>query len=123
MMKLTVKEEEVMEKIWQLGECTPRDVLALYEEPEPLITSISNTFQALERKGFLTHRSQGRGYVYIPAVEQKEYGKLKISSFVDKYFTGDYLSVVSEFVHEEKLSEAELLRFLADLMNSNQESS
>ena len=55
--------------------------------------------------------------------EQKEYGKLKISSFVDKYFTGDYLSVVSEFVHEEKLSEAELLRFLADLMNSNQESS
>ena len=82
MMKLTVKEEEVMEKIWQLGECTPRDVLALYEEPQPLITSISNTFQALERKGFLTHRS-----------------------------------------HEEKLSEAELLRFLADLMNSNQESS
>jgi hypothetical protein len=42
---------------------------------------------------------------------------------VDKYFTGDYLSVVSEFVHEEKLSEAELLRFLADLMNNNQESS
>lgn len=35
MMKLTVKEEEVMEKIWQLGECTPRDVLALYEEPHP----------------------------------------------------------------------------------------
>ncbi len=119
-MKLTAKEEEMMEMIWRLGECTPREVLALYDDPKPLITSISNTFQALERKGFLTHRSQGRGYVYIPAIGQKEYGKSKISSFVDKYFTGDYLSVVSEFVHEEKLSEAELLRFLADLMNTNQ---
>lgn len=120
MIKLTAREEEeVMEKIWQLGECTPRDVLALYKEPQPLITSISNTFQTLERKGFLTHRSQGRGYVYIPIVGQKEYGKTRISSFVDKYFTGDYLSVVSEFVHEERLSEAELLHFLADLINSN----
>lgn len=117
MVKLTPKEEEVMEKIWQIGECTPRDVMALYEEPQPQITSISNAFQALERKGYLAHRPQGRGYIYIPKVAQKEYGKGKLSSFVDKYFTGDYLSVVSEFVHEEKLSEAELMQFLADLMN------
>ena len=119
MLKLTTKEEEIMEKIWQLGECTPRDVQALYPEPLPLINSVSNAFQSLERKGYLTHRQQGRGYVYIPRVEQKEYGKTKLNAFVDKYFGNDYLSVVSEFVHEEKLSEAELMRFLADLMNSN----
>ena len=31
MIKLTAKEEEVMEKIWQIGNCAPKDVLALYE--------------------------------------------------------------------------------------------
>ena len=119
MLKLTQKEEEVMEKIWQLGECPPKEVQALYDEPLPLINSISNAFQALERKGYLTHRQQGRGYIYIPAVEQKAYGKSQLSSFVDKYFDNDYLSVVSEFVHEEKLSEAELMHFLADLMSNH----
>lgn len=120
MLKLTTKEEEIMEKIWQLGECTPRDVQNLYPEPLPLINSVSNIFQSLERKGYLTHRQRGRGYVYIPQVEQKEYGKSRLNSFVNKYFTGDYLSVVSEFVHEEKLNGADLMRFLADLMAKNQ---
>ena len=30
MYKLTTKEEEIMERIWQLGACTPKDVQALY---------------------------------------------------------------------------------------------
>ena len=44
MIKLTAKEEEVMEKIWQIGNCAPKDVLALYEEPKPHINTIA-TYQ------------------------------------------------------------------------------
>lgn len=116
MMKLTAKEEEVMEKVWMLDECTPKQVQALYDEPRPLINSVSNAMQSLERKGYLTHRQQGRGYVYMPAVAQKDYGKSKLGTFVEKYFDSSYMSVVSEFVHEEKVSKAELVAFLHELM-------
>lgn len=30
MQKLTAKEEEVMELMWQLGECAPKDIVAQY---------------------------------------------------------------------------------------------
>ena len=116
MIKLTAKEEEVMEYIWQLGECAPKEVYQLYPEPRPLINGIQNAFQALERKGYLTHRQQGRGYIYQPIVEKQEYGRSKLGSFVDRYFDGSCLSVVSQFVSEERLTEAELMQFLTDLM-------
>ena len=145
MIKLTAKEEEVMELIWQLtdeagvegnpasnipckkeeggcqlGECVPKEVHQLYPEPRPLINGIQNAFQALERKGYLTHRQQGRGYIYRPIVEKQEYGRSKLGTFVDKYFDGSCLNVVSQFVNEERLSEAELMQFLADLIKSKE---
>lgn len=120
MYKLTAKEEEVMEHIWTLGACAPKDVVALYPEDErPHINSVANAFQSLEKKGYLTHRAQGRGYIYQPCVRKQDYGRSKLSKFVDRYFGGSYLDVVSSFVSEEKLSEAELMQFLADQMKGS----
>ncbi|MBR1800083.1 MAG: BlaI/MecI/CopY family transcriptional regulator [Bacteroidaceae bacterium] len=120
MVKLTAKEEEVMEWIWQLGPCSPKDVLAQYDEPRPHINTIATAFQTLEKKGYLTHRAQGRGYIYEPTVEQETYGRSKLSTFVNRYFGNSYMRVVSAFVHEEKVSEGELLQFLADLKKKEQ---
>jgi predicted transcriptional regulator len=115
MVKLTPKEEEVMEIIWQLGSCTPKDVLARYEDPKPHINTIATMFQMLEKKGYLTHEAKGRGYLYHPVVAQQDYGKSKFSSFVDRYFEHDYMKVVSTLVSEEKVSRDELLQFLNNL--------
>jgi predicted transcriptional regulator len=115
MVKLTPKEEEIMEIIWQLGSCTPKDVLARYEDPKPHINTIATMFQMLEKKGYLTHEAKGRGYLYHPVVAQQDYGKSKFSSFVDRYFEHDYMKVVSTLVSEEKVSRDELLQFLNNL--------
>ena len=116
--RLTSKEEEVMEMIWQLGTCAPKDVLAIYPEPKPHINTVATMFQSLEKKGYLTHEAQGRGYVYMPVVKQREYGRSKLHSFVGRYFENSYLNVVSALVQEEKVSEQELLDFLNDLKKS-----
>lgn len=113
--RLTSKEEEVMEMIWQLGTCAPKDVLAIYPEPKPHINTVATMFQSLEKKGYLTHEAQGRGYVYMPVVKQREYGRSKLHSFVGRYFENSYLNVVSALVQEEKVSEQELLDFLNEL--------
>jgi len=113
--RLTSKEEEVMEMIWQLGTCAPKDVLAICPEPKPHINTVATMFQSLEKKGYLTHEAQGRGYVYMPVVKQREYGRSKLHSFVGRYFENSYLNVVSALVQEEKVSEQELLDFLNEL--------
>lgn len=115
MIKLTPKEEEVMEKIWQLGDCAPKDVQALYEEPKPHINTIATMFQMLEKKGYLAHEAHGRGYIYRAIVDQSDYGKSKLGSFVERYFDKSYMKVVSTLVSEEKVSREELIEFLNQL--------
>ena len=68
MYRLTEKEEEVMEMIWEIGPCAPKDVVAIYDEPKPHVNTIATMFQSLERKGYLSHEAKGRGYIYY-AVE------------------------------------------------------
>lgn len=115
MKKLTAKEEEVMEHIWQLGHCAPKDVLALYPEPKPHINTIATVFQLLEKKGYLGHRVSGRGYIYEPLLEKDAYGSSKLDAFVDRHFGHSYMNVVSALVREEKVTEEELMQFLQEL--------
>ena len=115
MEKLTSKEEEVMELIWQLGRCAPKDVSSLYPEPQPSANAIAQVFQALEKKGYLTHEPKGRGFVYRPIVDKQAYGRGRLSSVINRFFSDSYMSVVSALVQEEKVTEAELLQYLADL--------
>ncbi len=115
MQKLTTKEEEVMELIWQLGECAPKDIVAQYEEPQPHVNTVATMVQSLERKGYVGHRQQGRGYIYFPVITQEDYGRSKLGGFVDRYFKHSYMELVSSLVSEEKVSEQELLTFIKEL--------
>lgn len=118
MQKLTGKEEEVLELMWQLGECAPKDIVAQYPEPQPHVNTIATMVQSLERKGYVAHRSQGRGYIYFPIIKQEDYGRSKLGRFVDRYFKHSYMELVSSLVAEEKVSEQELLDFLFELKNN-----
>ena len=118
MEKLTQKEEEVMELIWQLGSAAPKDVLALYDDPKPSINTVASSFQSLEKKGYLRHETEGRGFRYFPLVAQEDYGKGKFRSFVSRYFGGSYKQLISAFVKDENVSRDELIELLDDLSGS-----
>ena len=119
MEKLTNKEEEVMEMIWQCGPCSPKDIVANYPEPKPHVNTIATMFQFLEKKGYLSHEAKGRGYIYLPLVSQAEYGKMKFTNFVDRYFDRSYMNVVSALVQEDKISRDELVAFLEQLKSGD----
>ena len=145
MEKLTSKEEEVMELIWQLtnearaegklagtmpgkeeegesqiGKCAPKDVSSLYPEPQPSANAIAQVFQALEKKGYLTHEPKGRGFVYRPIVDKQAYGRGRLSSVINRFFNDSYMSVVSALMMEDKVTEADLLQYLADLKRKDE---
>lgn len=117
MIKLSQKEEEVLEHIWQLGECTPRDVLQRYPEPQPLLNGIQNVFQSLERKGYLDHRREGRGYVYWPIVAKTDYGRSRLGSLIDRFLDGSVKDVVTFFAREQRISPEELQEIISLIEN------
>ena len=72
-------------------------------------------FQSLERKGYLVHRREGRGYVYWPVVEKKDYGHSRLGSLIDRYLDGSIKELVAFFAKEQKLSAEELREIIEEI--------
>ena len=111
----TRKEEEVLEMIYELAPCSPKDVVAHYDEPKPHVNTVATSFQALERKGWLIHEQHGRTYLYSPTVPREEYGARKLGGFVRRFFKGSFANAVSAFAESEKLSKEEITKMLENL--------
>ncbi len=116
MEKLTKKEEEIMQIIWQLERCTVSDILDVIERNEgkrPPHSSVSTIVQILEKdRKFLDFKAYGKTYEYFPTVSKAAYGKRSLSKLVSDYFDGSAQSLVSFLVKEEKMDADELKNLL-----------
>jgi predicted transcriptional regulator len=104
MKKLTNKEKEIMDLYWQHGPMFVRELQALYDEPRPHFNTLSTIVRILEREGYLGHKQFGNTYQYYPLISEAEYGRRSIAGIIKNYFDDSYLSAVSSFVKEEKIS-------------------
>jgi predicted transcriptional regulator len=123
MKKLTNKEREIMELYWQHGPMFVRELLGYYEEPKPHFNTLSTMVRALEKNGFLGHKQFGNTFQYYAQVSEREFGKQGIAGMVQNYFDNSYLSVVSSFVKDEKISVDELQELIDLIKRKEQEDS
>ena len=100
MKKLTNKEKEIMDLYWKHGPMFVRELQEHY--------TLSTIVRILEREGFLDHKQFGNTYQYYPLISEAEYGRRSIAGIIKNYFDDSYLSAVSSFVKEEKISVDEL---------------
>ena len=108
MIKLTVREEEVMEVFWSKGAMFVRELLEIHSDPKPHFNTLSTIVRGLEEKGFLAHHTYGNTYQYYPVITLSEYSKGRLEGIVSKYFNNSPLSAVSTLVKGEKISVEEL---------------
>ncbi len=112
MKKLTNKEKEIMDLYWQHGPMFVRELQEHYADPKPHFNTLSTLVRLLEKNGFLSHRQFGNTYQYYPVVSENEYGRSSLAGIIRNYFGNSYLSAVSSFVKEEKVSVDELRELL-----------
>lgn len=118
MKRLTNKEKEIMDLYWQNGPMFVRELLEHYAEPRPHFNTLSTMVRILEKNGYLDHKQYGNTYQYFPIVTEKEYGRSSIAGVIKNYFNDSYLSAVSSFVKEEKISVEELKELISEIENS-----
>lgn len=107
--ELGALQKAVMETVWSLGEATVGQVRdRLDREPPPAYTTILSVMQKLEKAGWLTHRPEGRSYVYLPTRSRDEVGKSTLRTFIDRVFRGDALLLFQHLLEDEDLSEQDL---------------
>ena len=108
MQKLTNKEEEIMQILWELKTAFVKEVLAEIKIDPPHYNTLSTIIRKLEEKGYVSYKAYGNTHQYYPIISKEAYRKKFMNRAIDNYFNSSYKNVVSYFAQEEKISVAEL---------------
>jgi predicted transcriptional regulator len=110
---LTDAQREIMEIVWQRGEATVSEVReALAERRQLARNTVQTMIVRLEEKGWLTHREQGRTFIYSANRPRKVSLGAKVAQMVDRMFAGSAEEMVTALIEYRGLSpeEAERIR-------------
>jgi len=110
-MGLTGLQLSIMDVLWDTGEATTQDVWhALNRERTLALTTVATLLSRLERKEVLTHRREGRQYVYRATVTRSEVRRSKVRELTENLFGGDPGALLSHLVRSDEFDREELDR-------------
>jgi predicted transcriptional regulator len=115
---LTKAEEQVMQVLWKLGKGFLKEIIEATPEPRPHPNTIATILKILVDKGFVEYSVHGRNNLYKPLIGRTEYGKKSVNQLVKGYFEGSPARLVSHFISEHKLSDAELEQLLQQIQSA-----
>jgi len=116
MEKITNKEEEVMQVLWDLEKCFVKDILAKLPEGNHYNT-VSTIVRNLEDKGYVSYQAYGKTHQYFPTISKEAYSNQFMNLATQRFFNNSYKNMVSFFAKEEKISAKEL-REILDLIEN-----
>ena len=108
---LARRERQIMDAIHQLGEATVSDVLDQLTDP-PTYSSVRTMIRHLETNGLLTHRQDGKRYVYKATQSREAASKSALRKLMDVFFEGSATDAVAAIldVSSESLEPRDLDR-------------
>jgi predicted transcriptional regulator len=105
----TEVELEIMNAIWNIGDCTVKDVqTALQSTRELAYTSVATMMKILEQKGALMSKKDDRVHTYHPLISRQDYEMGSLRHLADNVFQGDPSAMVMRLISESKISKEEL---------------
>jgi predicted transcriptional regulator len=119
MKKLTSKEEQVMEILWQHKKGFVKDLLTYLPPPKPHYNTLSTIIRNLEQKGYIGHTQYGNTYEYYPLLTKLEYKETFINNVLSSFFDNSYKKLVSFFAQEEKISAQDLEEIIEMINQKN----
>jgi predicted transcriptional regulator len=108
---LARRERQIMDVIHQLGEATVGEVLDQLADP-PSYSSVRTMIRLLESKGLLSHRQDGKRYVYKAIQSREAASKSALRKLMDVFFAGSATDAVAAIldVSSESLEPSDLDR-------------
>ena len=107
-LRLTAKEEEVMNFFWSNGAKFVKELLEYYDDPKPHFNTISTIVRGLEEKGFLSHKVYGNTHQYFYVISEDDFRNISLKNVINKYYSNSAMSAISSLVDDEAISLNEL---------------
>jgi BlaI family penicillinase repressor len=71
-------------------------------------TTIATMLSKMERKGVVRHRTEGRRFIYVPAVSEDEVRRSMTAELAARLFEGHYFDLVTYLLDEQEFEDGEL---------------
>jgi predicted transcriptional regulator len=106
---LTEVELRLMEIVWACGPATVGQMVeAIPAEERPAYNTVQTMMKILERKGYVTHRAEGRAFVYESVVDRESAARTALSQVVQRFFGGSPRALALNLIEGDHLTEDEL---------------
>ncbi len=119
---LTKAELRLMKLLWTRGESTVADlVAATAPEGELAYTSVLTTIRILETKGYVTHRQEGRAFLYSAAVGEAEASRSEVRHVLERFFGNSRERLLLSLLGDDEIAPEELKRLKAAIASAPEE--
>jgi predicted transcriptional regulator len=116
---LTEAELRLMRVLWLRGESAVAEVVAAIADETPLAyNSVLTTIRVLERKGYVTHRQEGRAFLYSPCIAQTEASRSEVRHMLQRFFGNSRERLLLSLLGDDDISPDELKRLKETIANA-----
>ena len=92
-----------------------RDLINFLPEPKPHYNTVATLVKFLEEKGFVEREPMANSFRYKVKISERQYRGETVSEVVARYYDNSYLSLVSQFVEEDKMDLQQLKDLIAQI--------
>jgi predicted transcriptional regulator len=106
---LTQAELRLMKVLWDRGESTVSDMVTATSAESPLAyTSVLTTIRILETKGYVSHRQDGRAFLYSSNVGEAEASRSEVRHVLQRFFGNSRERLLLSLLGDDEIGPEEL---------------
>ena len=105
---LTPAELRLMRVLWTRGESAVAELVA--QVGTLAYTSVLTTIRVLETKGYVTHRQEGRAFLYSANVAEQEASRSEVRHVLERFFGNSRERLLLSLLGDSDLDPDELRR-------------
>lgn len=105
---ITDSERAILEVLWDHDEASVREVADELSRHKPLAyTTVLTMLNVLSKKGLVTHRPEGRAFIYRAAVTREQARKQALDHLLQQFFKGSPNMLAQHLVSEHDIDPAQ----------------
>src|SRR6187455_536355 len=106
--RLTARQLAVMQVLWSRDEASVADVQRAMTGRHLALTTVATMLVRLEQRGLVSHRAEGRQYIYRSRVSPAEVRETVTRELLRNLFDGDVAAFVSQLLDARTLTREEV---------------
>lgn len=112
--RISEHQLDILNVLWARGEATAREVHELLEPVSGHARKTTGTLlHRLEKQGLITHREEGREFIYRPRVTREEVQEATVRGMMGQLFHGSLPTLVSYALEAGDVEPEDLARIRA----------